>query len=338
MKSALHFTGERLVPSENAGQALYYEHLARYLFASNFSENKNVLDLGCGSGYGSYILKKNGKAKLVTGIDISLEAINYAKVTYNIKNLVFRVGDVSNLSNLNPRSFDLIACFEVIEHILYQKSMIAGVVNALKNNGIFLVSTPNTLTYPKGNKFHLKELSPANFQKLLKSKFKFVKFLYQNYFLSEEIFDQNENESLEIIKSEKLIKQNVTNFKVIKDKKNCEYLMAVCSNSPLPLIPHLSISLDKVNEFNLKNGFLSLSEQFTDLINQLNELKENETECGSKIYKELEMLKTEHSEILVKLSDQKSKTLSSEAQYNQIINSKFYKSWQIFRKLINLFK
>ena len=44
-------------------------HLTRYLTAKKFIQGKTVLDIACGEGYGSYLMKKWG-AKTVQGVDI----------------------------------------------------------------------------------------------------------------------------------------------------------------------------------------------------------------------------------------------------------------------------
>ena len=53
-------------------------HLNRYLSAKKFIKGKKVLDVACGEGYGTYLLKKWGAAK-VTGVDISKEALFVAR-------------------------------------------------------------------------------------------------------------------------------------------------------------------------------------------------------------------------------------------------------------------
>ena len=64
----MEFTGERIVPgSVNAD--LLNEHLCRYRFAQLLVEDKVVLDVGSGVGYGSKILAE--KAGAVLAVDVS---------------------------------------------------------------------------------------------------------------------------------------------------------------------------------------------------------------------------------------------------------------------------
>ena len=65
------FTGERVIPGQ-VDADLLNEHMARYAFAARLSRRKQVLDAGCGSGYGSAELAK--AAAGVLGIDRSAEA------------------------------------------------------------------------------------------------------------------------------------------------------------------------------------------------------------------------------------------------------------------------
>src|SRR5690625_20814 len=59
------------------------EHLARYHFANLYVKGR-VLDLACGSGYGTHIIAKRCRNQLneVIGIDNSREALDYARYSY----------------------------------------------------------------------------------------------------------------------------------------------------------------------------------------------------------------------------------------------------------------
>ena len=54
------------------------EHLDRYNYIINLTADKNILDIACGSGFGSYIIATEGNAKQVIGVDLDNDAIRYA--------------------------------------------------------------------------------------------------------------------------------------------------------------------------------------------------------------------------------------------------------------------
>jgi ubiquinone/menaquinone biosynthesis C-methylase UbiE len=96
----MNSTGERFLLSQSG--MIEFEHLSRYYFVNqNFNlNNKVVLDIASGEGYGSNLLSE--KAKYVYGIDISSEAIDYAKKKYCKNNLKFLQGDIQrNLLKVN---------------------------------------------------------------------------------------------------------------------------------------------------------------------------------------------------------------------------------------------
>lgn len=168
-KNFLAFTGERMIPEQNKKQGIYAEHIIRYLFATQFVEKKTVLDVACGSGYGSALLA-DAKAKKVIGIDISDATILHAKNYYSRKNIDYREGDATHI-DLEDNSVDVVVSFETIEHILDYKLFLKEVRRVLKPEGIFLVSTPNKAVYPSGNKYHIKEFYVQEFQQLLEAHF-----------------------------------------------------------------------------------------------------------------------------------------------------------------------
>ena len=90
----MDFTGERLVPGK-VDLELEVEHMNRYIFASDLVKDKKVLDAACGTGYGTALLAQT--AQKVCGIDISEEAISYAKSNYSAKNVDFTVANIEKL-------------------------------------------------------------------------------------------------------------------------------------------------------------------------------------------------------------------------------------------------
>ena len=83
---------ERLVPGTVEWTVYNCEHRQRYEFFAPRCHNLKILDAACGVGYGSHILAKSG-AHWVTGVDVSVEAINYAKQHYALPNVTFKKCD-----------------------------------------------------------------------------------------------------------------------------------------------------------------------------------------------------------------------------------------------------
>lgn len=115
--------------------------LARYKFAAKLLNlNDNILDAGCGMGIGSVMLSKFVKS--IKGIDNDNNLIKYCSNTYkNINNLSFEVNDLKKLSG----QYDGIVCMDVIEHFTKNngKIVINNLFNALNDNGIIIIGTPN---------------------------------------------------------------------------------------------------------------------------------------------------------------------------------------------------
>lgn len=141
------------------------EHQLRYNFAQKFVNKKIVVDLGCGVGYGSFMLADAG-ARKVYGVDTDKNAISHAKNHYYHKNITYIVKDAI-YTKLVSSVADVIVAFEIIEHIRNPKRFIQEVLRLLKPNGIFVLSTPNSQTSFGDNPYHIKEFTFKELKKLL---------------------------------------------------------------------------------------------------------------------------------------------------------------------------
>ncbi|MFM7116190.1 MAG: class I SAM-dependent methyltransferase, partial [Planctomycetota bacterium] len=83
------------VPIFDSGRAEF--HLARYRFASSYVSGKDVVDIACGTGYGTRLLCESGKAKSVLGIDIDDAAIAYARKKHWLPTSSYLVGGVTQI-------------------------------------------------------------------------------------------------------------------------------------------------------------------------------------------------------------------------------------------------
>jgi SAM-dependent methyltransferase len=168
---------ERIVPDETSPGILAL-HLKRYEFARPWCRDRAVLDAGCGVGYGAAHLAE--VAESVVGVDRAEEAIAYARERYARPNLELRVGDLLDLDAAGG-SFDVVCSFETIEHLEDVDAFLAEVVRVLRLDGVFLVSTPRVdeTTASPENPFHHVELSPGDFEALLRRSFREVELYGQ---------------------------------------------------------------------------------------------------------------------------------------------------------------
>lgn len=149
--------------------------------------DKIVLDFGCGSGYGVYLLSK--KAKLVYGIDRSHMAIEYAKSKYSTENLKFFVADACSQEEvfevMEKNSIDIIVSFDVIEHLEKYFDYLANICSLLKQDGVLVIGCPNRLQLFKWNRnwnrFHFQEFSAYQLEKILSLYFNNVVLVAQDF-------------------------------------------------------------------------------------------------------------------------------------------------------------
>lgn len=166
--SVVKIRGERLIPEISDAGTLVY-HLARYEWAKQYVKGKEVLDAGCGVGYGSAMLAED--ASHVIAVDVEQAAIEYAKKTYNRKNLKFLVMDCTTMG-FHDRTFDLVVSFEVLEHISGSQVFVRELCRVLRDNGILMISTPNKRTWDllghrADNPYHINMVAPKQFKEIL---------------------------------------------------------------------------------------------------------------------------------------------------------------------------
>jgi SAM-dependent methyltransferase len=89
-----------------------------------------------------------------------------------------------SIENLGE-SFDLIVCFETLEHINEQEQLMKVFKKLLRPEGLLIISTPDKLNYSDRsgyqNPFHLKELYEDDFKRLITSHFSYSTFYRQNF-------------------------------------------------------------------------------------------------------------------------------------------------------------
>ncbi|MBV6420110.1 MAG: Ubiquinone biosynthesis O-methyltransferase [Ignavibacteriaceae bacterium] len=170
--NSLSFTGEYFIPGKS-GERIEADHLERYKFACNFAKDKSILDIACGVGYAGPMFIQAG-AKNYFGADINDKLIKYAKDNYASEQIGYSISDICTFRF--ERKFDLISCFETIEHIKNYKAAIINLYNLLDSGGTLLISSPNrpvtspncnSLNDKPSNEFHIQEFIPEELLLLL---------------------------------------------------------------------------------------------------------------------------------------------------------------------------
>ena len=116
----MKWTGERAIPWNSAqGAGILNTHVRRYTWALPYVWGKKVVDLGCGTGYGTFMLSWG--ARQTVGIDIDIEAIQFAAAHFQARNLTYAAMDITR------RGFngELYVAFEVLEHLDDPAALIA---------------------------------------------------------------------------------------------------------------------------------------------------------------------------------------------------------------------
>jgi len=132
--------------------------LARYNFVIRVLNNPNltVLDFGCGSGYGSKVLKE--RFKDVTSFDIYPDGF-----------LPEGIDVCQDIDVIRKKKYDIVTCFEVIEHMdqAAQEKLMADLHSLASPTGTLFISTVRKMDPPpteNRRKEHVRELS---FEELL---------------------------------------------------------------------------------------------------------------------------------------------------------------------------
>ena len=131
---------ERAHPDDPAFRGTVYEERLRerYAFCLPFVQQRDVLDVPCGTGWGSSLL--SGYASL-TGLDIDRVAIDYARAHY--PGIRFVEGAMQNLP-FDDHQFDTIICLEGLEHVALSDAQcfLREAHRVLRPDGTIIVTAP----------------------------------------------------------------------------------------------------------------------------------------------------------------------------------------------------
>ncbi|HKR07043.1 MAG TPA: class I SAM-dependent methyltransferase [Bacteroidia bacterium] len=156
-----------------------YEYMAYLNFVINkLEEPGDVVDFGTGDGKLVFEIKKRYPAKLVRGIDISEEAIAFARAFLSREECTS--GDIRNAEVFNGYKFSQATCIEVLEHIPPTEinEFVSGMASHIKPGGTLLITVPSD-NIPTSKK-HFQHFNHSKLKTVLEEHFEIKEIIYLN--------------------------------------------------------------------------------------------------------------------------------------------------------------
>lgn len=165
--AVLTLTGERTIPDLDIENYWFRRHQVVYQRLAPRCADREVLEAGCGEGYGADLIA--GVARRVVAVDYDAAAVAHVRGRYPRVEVM-----QANLAELPlpDASVDAVVNFQVIEHLWDQSQFVAECARVLRPAGLLMVSTPNRITFSPGrdtpiNPFHTRELNAGELTELL---------------------------------------------------------------------------------------------------------------------------------------------------------------------------
>lgn len=174
----LEVSGERMIEGayvrSSDAYVIYIMHTAAYAFAKQFCAGKVILDLGCGSGYGTASIGEG--AEKVEGVDVDGDAVAFARQRYSRDNVSFSMIEVGKGLPFDDASFDVVLSFQVIEHVRDDSGYLSEAHRVLKPGGIMVVVTPDRRHrllpgQRPWNRWHVREYSSRQLERKMSQYF-----------------------------------------------------------------------------------------------------------------------------------------------------------------------
>ncbi|HEX5254436.1 MAG TPA: class I SAM-dependent methyltransferase [Mycobacterium sp.] len=165
--AVMMLTGERTIPGLDIENYWFRRHEVVYQRLAERCVDADVLEAGCGEGYGADLIA--GVARRVIAVDYDEAAVAHVRSRYPRVDVM-----QANLAQLPlpDASVDIVVNFQVIEHLWDQTQFVVECARVLRPSGLLLMSTPNRITFSPGrdtpiNPFHTRELNAAELTQLL---------------------------------------------------------------------------------------------------------------------------------------------------------------------------
>jgi SAM-dependent methyltransferase len=165
--AVLALTGERTMPGLDVENYWFRRHEVVYQRVVQRCAGREVLEAGCGEGYGADLIA--GVARRVIALDYDAATVAHVRARY--PRVQVMQGNLTELP-LADGSVDAEVNLQVIEHLWDQARFIRECARVLRSSGLLIVSTPNRITFSPGratpiNPFHARELNAEELTELL---------------------------------------------------------------------------------------------------------------------------------------------------------------------------
>lgn len=116
---------------------------------TSLSKPGRVLEIGCGNGTGSRLIKKYFSPDYITSIDLDERMVRRAKKRNNDTTISYHVMDASKLG-FPDRQFDAVFDFGIIHHIPDWKDCLLEIQRVLKPGGELILEDLSILSFTMG--------------------------------------------------------------------------------------------------------------------------------------------------------------------------------------------
>ncbi len=113
---------------------------------------ERVLEVGCGEGTGAKQILRYWQPKYLDAIDLDPKMIARAKRRVGNENVVFRVGDVADLSFAANNTYDAVFDFGILHHVPNWQDAINELLRVLKPGGLLYIEDGSIEAFTK-NRF-----------------------------------------------------------------------------------------------------------------------------------------------------------------------------------------
>jgi SAM-dependent methyltransferase len=165
--AVLMLTGERTIPGLDVENYWFRRHEVVYQHLAPRCAGRDVLEAGCGEGYGADLISR--VARRVVALDYDGATVAHVRARYPRVQVLH--GNLVDLP-LPDASIDVVVNFQVIEHLWDQAGFVSECLRVLRPAGLLMMSTPNRITFSPGrdtpiNPFHTRELDAGELTELL---------------------------------------------------------------------------------------------------------------------------------------------------------------------------